>query len=127
MRFNDYINEKQKFNTTTNPKKLSDDDLMDFMGWMENMHDPNPDNKDQMKSAMKAGQKEMKRRGFKNESYVNEAADTLSQKALDKLIKAVKDNISVVRSEVAAVKNKRWHDTFIEKIDTATNELNRLA
>lgn len=63
---------------------------------------------------------------MKKKEELTEGVDKLSQKALDKLIKALND-VDVVRSEVAAVKNKRWHDKFITKIDTATKELVRLA
>jgi len=60
------IIEKSKYTTTTNPKKLSDDDLMDFYYWLENMKDPNPDNEDQRKKALAACKKEMKKRRFMN-------------------------------------------------------------
>ncbi len=59
------VTEKQKFNTSTNSKKLSDDDLMDFIDWLENLQEPNPDNKDQFNKAMKDAKKELKKRGFK--------------------------------------------------------------
>jgi len=55
---------KNNFSTSTNPKKLKDDDLMDWIAWLENMKDPNPDNEIQRKKAIKDGMKEMKKRGF---------------------------------------------------------------
>jgi len=63
---NESITEKSKYTITTNPKKLSDDDLMDFYDWLENMKDPNPDNEDQRKKALAACKKEMKKRRFMN-------------------------------------------------------------
>ena len=47
--------EKKKFSTETNPVKLSDDDLMDFISWLEE----NPD-----KKLMKDSMAQMKKRGF---------------------------------------------------------------
>lgn len=55
---------KVKFKTSDNPKKMKDDQLMDWISWLENMKDPNPDNEDARKGAIKDGMKEMKKRGF---------------------------------------------------------------
>ena len=57
--------EKKSFNNTSNPKKMNDDELMDFIGWLENQKDPNPDDKDQYKKALKDAKACMKKRGFK--------------------------------------------------------------
>ncbi len=58
------LEKKKKFSTTMNPKKMSDDDLMDWIGWLENMKDSNPDNEKQRKKSISDGMKEMKKRGF---------------------------------------------------------------
>jgi len=47
--------EKEKFSFDTDPKKLNDDDLMDFIAWL----DKNPD-----KKIMKVSMDQMKKRGF---------------------------------------------------------------
>jgi len=64
-KFSDLLEKKSKFTHSTNPKKLSDDDLMDFIDWLENdKMDHNPDNKDQHKKALKDSMAQMKKRGF---------------------------------------------------------------
>ncbi len=65
MEWQKITEKKKKFTTSTNPKKLSDDDLIDFYSWLDNMPEPNPDNKDQHKKVMKDCEKEMKKRGYK--------------------------------------------------------------
>lgn len=64
-KFKIFLEKKPNFSTSTNPKKLNDDDLMDFIGYLENMKEPNPDNKDQFDKVMKIAKAEMKKRGFK--------------------------------------------------------------
>jgi len=63
--YKELLEKKVSFSTSTNVKKLDDDTLMDFIDWLENLKEPNPDNKDQYKKAMKDAKAEIKKRGFK--------------------------------------------------------------
>ena len=63
-KFDKLLEKKVKFSTTMNPKKMKDDELMDWISWLENSKEPNPDNEDQRQKAIKDGMKEMKKRGF---------------------------------------------------------------
>ena len=58
-RFSELL-EKKKFTVNMNPKKMSDDDLMDWISWMENIKKPSTEDK----NAIKVGMDQMKKRGF---------------------------------------------------------------
>jgi len=57
------ILEKVRFNTSTDVKKLDDDDLMDFVTFLDQVK-PASSNKDAHAEAVKRAEAEMKSRGF---------------------------------------------------------------
>lgn len=49
-----------KFNTSTNVKNLSDDDLCEYHSWLsDETNEPNPDNEDARQEAIKRAKREM--------------------------------------------------------------------
>ena len=55
--------EKKKFNTSTDPKKLNDEQLMDFIAFLDNIK-PDSSNKAQHEKTLKDAMAQMKKRGF---------------------------------------------------------------
>ena len=57
------ILEKIKFNTSTDVKKLNDEDLMDYISFLDNVP-PSSSNRDAHATALKNAEAELKKRGF---------------------------------------------------------------